>query len=165
MILFQSALSRGRSVLESFTKGFKGTMICDEYSAYVHLPHVQFVNCWAHVRRYWLKADSKNGRKGVGFCDQLYRLERKFKHFPPGKRRKQRLKYSKPIVEAFFQWIDRSPFFGKSALAKATEYTLSRTVGLRAFLYDGRIEIDNNPAENAIRPNVIGRKKLAVFRQ
>lgn len=158
MILFQSALSRGRSVLESFTKGFKGTMICDGYSAYGHLPHVQFANCWAHVRRYWLKAESKNGQKGVDFCDQLYRLERKFKHLPPGKRRKQRQKHSKPIVEAFFQWIDTSPFFGKSALAKAADYTLSRTEGLRAFLSDGRIEIDNNPAENAIRPNVIGRK-------
>ncbi|MFS0645649.1 IS66 family transposase [Siminovitchia sp. 179-K 8D1 HS] len=158
MILFQSALSRSRSVLESFTDGYKGTIVCDGYSAYGNLPDVTFANCWAHVRRYWLKANSQNGRIGVEYCDQLYRLERKFKHLSPGKRRKKRLKYSKPIVEAFFQWIDTSPFFGKSALAKAADYTLSRTEGLRAFLYDGRIEIDNNPAENAIRPNVIGRK-------
>ena len=68
------------------------------------------------------------------------------------------MKYSKPIVDEFFQWIDASPFFGKSALAKATEYTLNRADRLKAFLYDGRIEIDNNPAKNAIRPNVIGRK-------
>jgi len=68
------------------------------------------------------------------------------------------MKYSKPIVDEFFQWVDVSPFFGKSALAKAADYTLNRTDGLKAFLYDGRIEIDNNPAENAIRPNVIGRK-------
>lgn len=61
-------------------------------------------------------------------------------------------------MEAFFQWIDASPFFGKNALANAADYTLSRKEGLRAFLYDGRIEIDNNPAENAIRPSVIGRK-------
>ena len=43
-------------------------------------------------------------------------------------------------------------------MAKAAEYTLNRKEGLKAFLLDGRIEIDNNPAENAIRPNVIGRK-------
>ncbi|MGY3190399.1 hypothetical protein ACVWXS_005135 [Lysinibacillus sp. TE18511] len=54
--------------------------------------------------------------------------------------------------------MDESPFFGKNALAKAAEYTLNRVQGLKAFLFDGRIEIDNNPAENAIRPNVIGRK-------
>lgn len=56
------------------------------------------------------------------------------------------MKYSKPIVDEFFQWIEDSPFFGKSTLAKASDYTISR------------IEIDNNPAENAICPSVIGRK-------
>lgn len=158
IVLFHSALSRSRSILIEFTKGFKGTVICDGYSAYGNLPDVTFANCWAHVRRYWLKADSKNGQIGVDFCDQLYRLERQFKHLPPGKRRKSRQKYSKPIVEKFLKWVDESPFFGKNALAKAAEYTLNRIHGLKAFLFDGRIEIDNNPAENAIRPNVIGRK-------
>lgn len=156
--LFQSALSRARSVLENFIKGFSGTIICDGYSAYGKLEGITFANCWAHCRRYWLKADSKNGQIGVGYCDELYRLEGKFKHLSPSKRRKSRQKYSKPIVEKFFDWVERSPFYGKSALAKAAEYTLNRANGLKAFLNDGRIEIDNNPAENAIRPNVIGRK-------
>ena len=158
MVLFDSSLSRARSVLEQFTRGYEGTIICDGYSAYGHLDGVDFANCWAHVRRYWLKADSKNGQIGVAYCDRLYKLERKFKNLSPSKRRKQRKKYSKPIVEEFFQWVEQSPFFGKSAIAKAADYTLNRKDGLRAFLNDGRIEIDNNPAENAIRPNVIGRK-------
>lgn len=125
---------------------------------YGNLPDVTFANCWAHVRRYWLKADSKNGKIGVDYCDQLYDLERQFKHLSPGKRRKVRQKHSKPIVEKFLKWVDESPFFGKNALAKAAEYTLNRVHGLKAFLFDGRIEINNNPAENAILPNVIGRK-------
>ena len=49
-------------------------------------------------------------------------------------------------------------FFGKNALAKAAEYTLNRAHGLKTFLFDGRIEMDNDPSENAIHPNVIGRK-------
>lgn len=158
MILFQSSLSRARSVLESFTEGYTGTVICDGYSAYNKIGGITFANCWAHVRRYWLKADSKNGQIGVKYCDKLYQLERKFKHLPPSKRRKKRQKYSKPIVEKFLNWVETSPFFGKNALAKAAEYTLNRANGLKAFLTDGRIEIDNNPAENAIRPNVLGRK-------
>ncbi len=158
IVLFQSALSRARSVLESFIKGFSGTIICDGYSAYGAIEGITFANCWAHVRRYWLKADSKNGQIGVQYCDELYRLEREFKHLSPSKRRKKRQKYSKPIVEKFLKWVESSPFFGKNALAKAAEYTLNRAKGLKAFLTDGRIEIDNNPAENAIRPNVIGRK-------
>jgi transposase len=158
IVMFHSALSRSREVLKDFVEKFKGTIICDGYSAYAGLPNVTFANCWAHVRRHWLKADSKNGKKGVEYCNQLYELERKFKNLSPSKRRKARKKYSKPIVEEFLQWVDESPFYGKSALAKAADYTLKHAEGLKAFLYDGRIAIDNNPAENAIRPNVIGRK-------
>lgn len=158
IILFDSALSRARAVLERFTEGYKGTIICDGYSAYGKLKDVTFANCWAHVRRYWLKADSKNGRIGVQYCDKLYQLERAFKQLPPGKRRRKRQQYAKPIVEEFLDWVEASPFFGKNALAKAAEYTLNRAEGLKAFLADGRIEIDNNPAENAIRANVLGRK-------
>ena len=61
-------------------------------------------------------------------------------------------------MEEFLKWADEPPIFGKSTLAKAAEYTLNRVTALKAFLFDGRIEIDNNPAENAIHPNVIGRK-------
>ncbi|MDF2791489.1 MAG: transposase [Neobacillus sp.] len=156
--LFQSSLSRARSVLENFIEGFSGTIICDGYSAYDKIEGVTFANCLAHVRRYWLKVESKNGQIGVKYCDDLYRLERQFKHMPPSKRRKKRQKYSKPIVEEFLNWVENSPFYGKNALAKAAEYTLNRANGLKAFLMDGRIEIDNNPAENAIRPSVVGRK-------
>ena len=115
-------------------KAYSGTIICDGYSAYEKVEGVTFANCWAHVRRYWLKADSKNGQIGVKYCDELYRLERKFKHLSPSKRRKKRQKYSKPIVEKFLNWVETSPFFGKNALAKAAEYTLNRANGLKAFL-------------------------------
>ncbi len=103
IILFQNSLSRARSVLEHFTKGYSGTIVCAGYSAYDKLEGVTFANCWAHIRRYWLKADSKNGRIGVSYCDDLYRLERKFKHLAPSKRRKQRQTYSKPIVDKFLE--------------------------------------------------------------
>lgn len=158
IVLFKSALSRGRAILEDFIKGFKGTVICDGYSAYAHLPDVQFANCWAHVRRYWLKADSKNGQIGVQYCDKLFHIERKIKHLSPEERVQIRQQEAKPIVDEFFEWIDRSPFFGKNAIAKAAEYTLSRKAALTVFLENGYVAIDNNPAENAIRPNVIGRK-------
>ena len=158
IVLFEHALSRSRTVLEEFLTEFKGTIICDGYSAYDKLPNVTFANCWAHVRRYWLKVDSKNGRIGVAYCDKLYELERKFKGFSPKKRRKMRRKHSKPVIKQFFEWIETSPFYGKNALATAAEYTLKRRKELQAFLHNGRIEIDNNRAENAIRPTVIGRK-------
>ncbi|MER2191150.1 MAG: IS66 family transposase [Solibacillus sp.] len=158
MVLFKSALSRGRAILEDLIKGFKGTVICDGYSAYGQLPHVQFANCWAHVRRYWLKADSKNGQIGVQYCDRLFQIERKIKHLSPEERVQVRQQEAKPIVDEFFDWIDCSPFFSKNAIGKAAEYTLKRSSELKVFLENGNVAIDNNPAENAIRPNVIGRK-------
>ncbi|MER2192996.1 MAG: IS66 family transposase [Solibacillus sp.] len=158
IILFEHALTRSRAVLEKYLTGFEGTVICDGYSAYGKLPNVTFANCWAHVRRYWLKVDSKNGRIGLAYCNQLYALEQQFKGLPPKQRQKMRRRYARRIIRKFFNWLEKSPFFGKNALATATEYTLSRKKELKAFLYNGHIEIDNNPAENAIRPTVIGRK-------
>ncbi|GAB0171102.1 hypothetical protein LSPCS325_45390 [Lysinibacillus sp. CTST325] len=52
----------------------------------------------------------------MDYCDQLYRLERQYKHLLPGKRRKAQQKQSKPIVEKFQEWVDKSPFFGKKHL-------------------------------------------------
>lgn len=158
MILFKSALTRSRAVLESLIGSFKGIVICDGYAAYGKIANVHFANCWAHVRRYWLKAESKNGQVGVAYCDKLFQIERKIKDLSPEERVQIRQQESKPIVEEFFEWIDRSPFFGKNAIAKAAEYTLSRSNELKVFLNNGLVGIDNNPAENAIRPNVIGRK-------
>lgn len=163
IVLFKSALSRGRAILEDFIRGFKGTVICDGYSAYGQLPGVQFANCWAHVRRYWLKAESKNGQIGVQYCDRLFHIERKIKHLSPEERVQIRQQEAKPIVYEFFEWIDRSPFFGKNAIAKAAEYTLSRKEALMVFLENGYVAIDNNPAENAIRSNVIGRNYVLIF--
>lgn len=86
IVLFKSALSRGRAILENLIAGFKGTVICDGYSAYDQLHYVQFANCWAHIRRYWLKADSKNGRIGVEYCARLFHIESKIKQLSPEER-------------------------------------------------------------------------------
>lgn len=158
MILFKSALSRGREVLVDLIAGFKGNVICDGYSAYGKIVDVNLANCWAHVRRYWLKADSKNGRIGVVYCDHLFHIKRKIKDLSLEERVQIRQQESKTIIGEFLKWIDRSTFFGKNAISKAAEYTLSRANGLKVFLNNGLVAIDNNPAENAIRKNVIGRK-------
>ena len=106
----------------------------------------------------YAQRDSKNGRIGVQYCDRLFQIERQIKHLSAEERVQVRQQEAKPIVDEFFEWIDRSPFFGKNAIAKAAEYTLSRKEALKVFLENNRVAIDNNPAENAIRPNVMGRK-------
>ena len=158
IVLFEHSLTRSRDVLKVYLEGFEGTIICDGYSAYGDLANITFANCWAHVRRYWLKVGTAQGAIGVAYCKQLYRLERKWKRLPPKRRQKKRWRYAKKIVLKFFSWLEKSNFTGKSALATAANYTLNRKAGLMLFLMNGHIEIDNNIAENAIRPTVIGRK-------
>lgn len=92
------------------------------------------------------------------YCDRLFQIERKIKHLSPEERVQVRQQEAKPIVDEFFDWIDRSSFFSKNAIGKAANYTLSRKAELMVFLENGHVALDNNPAENAIRPNIIGPK-------
>lgn len=158
IVLFEHALTRSRDVLKAFLAGFKGTIVCDGYSAYADLDQVTFANCWSHVRRYWLKVGSVQGAIGVAYCNQLYRLERKWKHLPPKRRQKKRWREAKKLMRKFFSWLETANFTGKNALATAANYTLKLKEGLMVCLRNGHIEIDNNLAENAIRPTVLGRK-------
>ena len=67
--------------------------------------------------------------------------------------------FSKPIVDALHAWLEAQlPLPGRSTLAEAIRYALSRWEGLTRFLHDGRIELDTNPVERAIRPVALGRK-------
>lgn len=158
IVLFEHSLTRSRDVLKTFLAGFEGTIVCDGYSAYADLEKVTFAHCWSHVRRYWLKVGTVQEAIGVAYCNQLYRLERKWKRLPPKRRQKKRWREAKKLVRKFFRWLEKSNFTGKNALATAANYTLNLRAGLMTFLQNGQIEIDNNAAENAIRPTVIGRK-------
>ena len=71
---------------------------------------------------------------------------------------KQRLVKVKPLLDAFFSWLDAQNISGKGKLAKAVGYALNEKKYLYTFLEDGNVPIDNNRAENAIRPFAVGRK-------
>ena len=73
-------------------------------------------------------------------------------------RQKQRLVKVKPLLDAFFAWLDEQNVSGKSKLADAVRYAMNERKYLYTFLEDGNVPIDNNRAENAIRPFAVGRK-------
>lgn len=91
---------------------------------------------------------------------QFYEIERDIKGQPSDAQHKARQKLSQPKVAVFFDWSEqqllRIP--GKSALAKAFRYGLSRWAAFSLFLTDGRVAFDNNPVERALRPTEIGRR-------
>lgn len=169
MVLYDYRETRAGENPKDFLKGFKGFLQVDGYSGYHKVENVTLVGCWAHARRGFtdvLKALPPGSVKPVAvqealhFCSQLYAIESKLKDESPEIRHKERLAKSKPVLDAFLAWlkIQEKNVLPKSGFGKAIQYCLNQWDKLVAFLEDGRLEIDNNRSERAIKPVVIGRK-------
>ena len=167
IVVYVFRKSRKAEEANDILSGYTGYFVVDGYSGYNGIARLAIrCGCWDHTRRYFKYAIPNQdmtldtaGRKGVGFCDALAMIERELENVTPEERLKVRLEKSKPIVDEFFAWVrDLNP--GNDQLKKAKKYALHQEKELRRFLEDGRIPITNNPAENAIRPFVIGRKNF-----
>ena len=120
--------------------------------------------CWAHLRRdfhdIWTATKSDIAKEALDRIGQLYDIEREIKGLSSDERRTVRQRKAKPKVEAFHVWAEaqltRIP--GKSDLAKAFRYGLSRWPSFTLFLDDGRVAIDNNAAERGMRPIGVGHR-------
>jgi hypothetical protein len=88
----------------------------------------------------------------------LFHLEDLWSGMPPDERHKKRLEESKPLAESFFTWLETLKVLPKSVLGGAMDYASGQRPWLRNFYLDGRTELSNNRAENAVRPFTIGRK-------
>lgn len=150
----------------------RGILQADGYKGYAKLydpqadgtPRLQEAACWAHLRRdfhdEWSKTKSAIAREALDRIGALYDIEREINGRPADVRLAARQKHSAPKVKAFFAWSEQQLLLipGKGDLAKAFRYGLSRRASFSLFLDDGRVAIDNNPAERALRPIGIGRK-------
>lgn len=97
------------------------------------------------------------GRK-MSFCDSIYHEENQLANLTAAERYEQRLVKVKPFLDAFFSWLEAQNISGKGKLAKAVGYALNEKKYLYTFLEDGNVPINNNRAENAIRPFAVGHK-------
>jgi transposase len=150
----------------------RGILQADGYKGYAKLyeperdnpPRLREAACWAHLRRdfhdEWSKTKSAIAREALDRIGALYDIEREISGRSADIRLAARQKYSVPKVEALFAWSESQLALipGKGDLAKAIRYGLSRRAAFSLFLKDGRVAIDNNPAERALRPIGIGRK-------
>lgn len=123
--------------------------------------------CWAHLRRKFVEAIPKGKASGTGgtnaevgrdYCDRLFAIEDELKDLSPEDRYTQRLEREKPVLEAFWSWLDTVTVLRGSKLAKAVQYALNQKPYMENYLLDGRLSLSNNAAENAIRPFMTGRK-------
>lgn len=164
-VLYEYQPSRSGQHAKRFLEGFIGYLQSDGYSGYNAVPDVVHCGCWAHLRRKLEEAlpkgaDKVNSKAAIGFdyCNRLFDLETAWMECSPRERYDQRLQQSKPILDTFWEWISLLNPLPNTNLGKAVTYALNQKETLNHFLLDGRIEISNNRAENAIRPFVTGRK-------
>ena len=169
-VLFHYAPSRGAGMARELLADFEGALMTDGYEGYEPACRengITRLGCWAHARRRFVDAQRQqpNGKAGkpdqaLALINALYRIERSVKDADPVERHRQRQHKAVPIVDKLRLWLDKSVVSTapKTSLGKALSYLDNQWPRLVRYLDDGAYPFDNNRAENAIRPFVIGRK-------
>lgn len=148
-------------------KSFSGFLQADGYAGFEGLYRsgaITEVACWAHVRRKFFDVHQANGsaiaREALERIGALYAIEADIRGRPPEARCQARQARASPLIAELKAWLEttRAKLSGKSDLAAAMRYALSRWSALSRYVDNGRLEIDNNAAERAIRPLALGRK-------
>ncbi len=148
-------------------RGFRGILQADAYAGFQQLyenGQIQEAACWAHVRRKFydihLTHASPLAAEALERIAALYRIEKEIRGRPPEERRGVRQTRARPLLESLRQWFEENltKLSRKSDTAIAIRYALSRWQALARYCENGRIEMDNNAAERALRAVALGRK-------
>ena len=148
-------------------RGYKGVLHVDGYAGFERLTargDIVLAACWAHTRRKFYDVHQQTGspvaEEALRRIADLYAIEAKARGRSPDDRLAWRRSLSAPHLAVFKPWLEAqlAQLARSSTLADAIRYALARWAGLTRFLDDGRIELDTNPVERAIRPVALGRK-------
>jgi transposase len=166
IVLFDYQISLAGKCAVDYLQGYSGYLQEDGYAGY-EKSQATLVGCWAHARRKFTEAKTAQGKKPSGRADwalnhiqKLYRIERQIKDRAIDERLAIRQKKVLPLLEQFKQWLITSEqqVLPKTKLGEAIFYCLNQCKKLTAYPTNGQLNIDNNRAERAIKPFVIGRK-------
>ncbi len=171
VVLYDYDPGRGAGVPKRLLEGFAGYLQTDGYDGYnavVAANGLTHVGCMAHARRRFndaVKAQGRNRKRGkahrgLSLIRKLYRVEGQARKLTPDERYAHRQKNARPVLDEMRAWLNNAlpQVTPSSAAGKALNYLHNEWQQLTRYLGDGRLEIDNNGAENAIRPFVLGRK-------
>lgn len=166
IVLYDFQPSRSAQCVQNYLGDYAGYLQVDGYAAYEHTA-ATLVGCMAHVRRKFIEAQKAqpSGKTGkadwaVNRIQKLYAVESQCKELMPEARHQQRQEKALPLLKEFKTWVDKSllTVAPKTALGTALAYTVNQWHKVIRYTEDGRLSIDNNRAERAIKPFVIGRK-------
>ena len=168
IILYNYTETRAGYNAADFLGDYSVYFMCDGYSGYNSLPHVKRCSCFAHVRRYLLDAIPKGKKddysepavQGYLYIEKLFLIEKRIreKHMDADAIKDVRNKMERPVLDAFFTWLDRQKPVKGSRFDKAVTYIRNRKPYLLTYLEDGRCSLSNNLTEQGCKSFVIGRK-------
>lgn len=172
IVFYEYQSSRGAKHPKAFLAGYKGYLHTDGYGGYHDLgKDITVVGCWAHARRKFdeavkflpkRKATGSSAPQGLTYCNLLFEIEQGLSEETADERYEQRLKQTKPVLDAMLSWANPRTVAPKSALGKAFHYLKEQWPYLTNYLNDGRLEISNNRAERSIKPFVVDRKNFLL---
>ena len=156
--------SRAGSCVANYLKDFMGYLQVDGYAAYEKTT-ATLVGCWAHARRKFIEAQKAQAKGKTGkadmalsFIQKLYRIEISIKDKMCDEKYQIRQAQAKPLLDKFYAWLNKTNIVPSSYLGKAIAYSKNQWHKLIRYIDDGNLNIDNNRAERAVKPFVIGRK-------
>ena len=170
VVLFDYDASRAGRVPVRLLGNYAGRLVTDGYEGYAEVVRkngITHAGCWAHARRKFVEAQKvqpkgKTGRAdmALNLINRLYGIERDLKDACDTERLVARQQRSQPLLDQLKTWLDKTQpqVAGQTALGRAVNYLASNWRKLVRYVEGGHLPIDNNRAENAIRPFVIGRK-------
>ena len=177
IVLYDWQPSRRADHPREFLKDFSGTVITDGYQVYHKLDKeredLSIGGCWIHARRPFAEfiksikesADGTIAQEAYTMITEMLHIDNDFDDLPSDDRLKQRQLILTEKVDAYFTWVKHkyTQVTHNSTIGKALAYSIHQEPYLRLFLTDGDVPMDNNSAEQAIRPFTIGRKNFVVI--
>ena len=178
IVLYEYQPSRNASHPRAFLKDFQGICVTDGYQVYHTIEKerddLRIAGCWTHARRRFdeaVKALPKEQQKNslaylaLKQIQAIYREENKLKEMSTEERLKHRQLTVKPLVDAYFAWAKQNVLAvtPKSKTANGLTYSINQEKYLRTFLEDGEVPMDNNSAEQSIRPFCVGKKNWVMI--
>lgn len=178
IVLYDWQPSRRADHPREFLKDFSGTVVTDGYQVYHKLgkerEDLKISGCWIHARRPYaefIKSVGASAAKGsiaaeaYSMITEMMHLDNGFDDLSNRDRKKQRQLVLQDKVDAYFEWVKLkySQVTHNSVIGRALAYSINQEEYLRMFLTDGRIPMDNNYAEQAIRPFTIARKNFVLM--
>lgn len=178
IVLFDWQPSRRADHPREFLRDFSGIVITDGYQVYHKLGRerqdLTVAGCWVHARRPFAEfikavdeetASKTVARQAYDMITEIMHIDNTLDDLSAADRKKQRRLLLSGKVDAYFAWVKESysRLLRNSKIGKALAYSINQEVYLRVFLSDGNVPMDNNYAEQAIRPFTIGRKNFVLI--